>query len=516
MLALLLLPSSFALAQTPPPARDERFGIVHVSYASELRGVDRYGPAASAGARWNRWALYWTDVELSPGVYDWSGPDATIAADQQYGFRTDAILLGTPGFYNTGLGAAADEPPPRVGDKSAALAFLRGQPLRRSAAAAIAPPRGLYLPTFADGTDGYAPGKAINQSNVWARFVAAAVARYKGRVALWEIWNEPDFSQFWSGSLPDYVRLLKVAWLAARSVDPSAQIFVGGMMHWEWANRTGVEHAWLWAFLDELARDSGAAQNGYYFDGIPWHWYSRPSDAYDKTRSALAILQSRGITGKTMWVNESNAPACGEPPRWVSCADPNYRGSATLEEQAAYVIQFFAYALAGGVDRSFMFQFQDDGNAESFGLFRNDLTARPAYTAYQVAVAHMGLATAATREGAGNVERITIPTLRGRTTVVWARGPSGEIAQIPTLTSTATLVEPDGTTASVQAVNGVYTVPLAGATNNKGFSNNPNDYPIGGRPRLVVESFVPQPVPPPPPGWQRQYYPLGPQRTGLG
>ncbi|HEV8639169.1 MAG TPA: hypothetical protein VG370_33600 [Chloroflexota bacterium] len=287
------------------------------------------------------------------------------------------------------------------------------------------------------------------------------------------------------------------------------------MMYWEWASRAGVEHAWLRAFLDELAKDPNAAQNGYYFDAIPWHWYSRPSDAYDRIRSAAALLQARGIAGKVMWVNESNAPACGEPPLNVSCSDPNYRGSATIEEQAAYVIQFYAYALAGGVDRSFMFQLRDDGNRESFGLFRNDGTARPAYAAYQVAVRHMGLATAATREGTGNVERVTIPTVRGRTTVVWAKGPSSEVALVPSVTPTAALVEQDGTTTTIQAVNGVYSVPLAGATNNKGFNSNPNDYPIGGRPRLIVESFTGQPVPAPPPGWKRWRVPALPQRGGL-
>jgi hypothetical protein len=498
-------------------ARDEPFGIVHVSYAQGQRDADRYGAAAGAGARWNRWALYWTDVERTPDVYDWSGPDATVAADQQNGFSTDAILLATPSFYGGGLSAAGAEPMPRVEDKSAAFALMRGQPLRGAAAApGTLPPSSLSQPTFADGTDNFAVGKPINPANKWARFVGTAVGRYSGRVGVWEIWNEPDFSAFWAGSLPDYVRLLKVAWLAAKSVDPSAQVHVGGMMYWEWANRTGVEHAWLRAFLDELAKDPSAAQNGRYFDAIPWHWYSRSSDSYDRIRSAVAILQARGIYDKPMWINESNAPACGEPPLRVSCSDPNYRGSASIDEQAAYVIQYFAYALAAGVERSFVFQLKDDGNGESFGLLRNDGSARPAYTAYQVAVRHMGGAIAATREGVGNVERITIATPRGRTTALWAKGPSVELAQVAARTPTAVLVEQDGTTAPVAAVNGVYTIPLAGATNNKNFANNPNDYPIGGRPRLLVESFVLEPVPPLPAGWQRWQYPLLPHRAVTG
>ena len=177
----------------------------------------RYARAADAGARWNRWAMYWDQIERSSGAYDWTAVDQAVDADQEHGFKTDAILLGTPLFYSSSLSAQAGEATPRVEDKSAALAVMRGQPIRRAAGAPIAPPRGLYAPVFADGSDDPAPGKAINGANVWARFVATAVARYRGRVDAWEVWNEPDFSQFWSGSVADYARLLKVAWLAARS-----------------------------------------------------------------------------------------------------------------------------------------------------------------------------------------------------------------------------------------------------------------------------------------------------------
>ena len=85
--------------------RDDRFGIAHVSYQNGSRDAVRYQRAADAGARWNRWAMYWTDVERSPGSYDWSATDQTVAADEQFGFKTNAILLGTPGFYNGALSA---------------------------------------------------------------------------------------------------------------------------------------------------------------------------------------------------------------------------------------------------------------------------------------------------------------------------------------------------------------------------------------------------------------------------
>lgn len=43
------------------------------------------------------------------------------------------------------------------------------------------------------------------------------------------MWNEPDLASFWSGSVADYARLLKVGYLAARQADSLAQILFGGL-----------------------------------------------------------------------------------------------------------------------------------------------------------------------------------------------------------------------------------------------------------------------------------------------
>ena len=507
-LAALLLTT----ASAAPVARDDRFGIAHVSYPAGPRSAARYLGAAAAGASWDRWALYWTDVETSQGNFNWANVDANVDGDVANGFQVDPVLLATPGFYaTTACAQSTDLPVPRIEDKEPALAVMRGEPVRTAAAACtISPPVRLSQPVFADGTDVYAAGKAINPNNPWARFVAAAVARYKDRVHVWEVWNEPDFSAFWSGSVPDYTRLLKVAYLSAKSVDPNATVTVGGMMYWEWANRSG-DQAWLKAFLDQLTLDPAARGNGYYFDAIPWHWYSRSSDVYDKITSAKALLTARGVSGKRQWVNEMNAPACGEPPANVSCADPNYKGSASAQEQAAFVVQAMAYAIAVGADHSFHFQYQDDGNAEAFGLLRNDGSARPAYTAYQVAAQYFAGATTGGRFTVGNVELIVVGSASSTVTTMWARSSTAETAVVSAKGSSATLVEMDGTTSTVFPVNGVYRVPLERATDNRNFSGSANDFIVGGKPRLLVEQVGYGPPPTLVPGWDRSTMPVAPR-----
>jgi hypothetical protein len=494
---------------SPEVAQNPWLGVAHVSYLDGTGSGNqetRYAQAVAAGASWNRWAMYWTDIERSAGVYDYTAADVRVNADRAHGLQINAVLIATPAQYATA--GLLDVPPPRIERKldpaagpaawTQREAIGLGQTVDRPASAATSPPAGLYASTFADGTDNFAPGKAINAGNPWARFVNATAARYAGQVSAWEMWNEPDFSLFWSGSVADYARLLKVGYLAAKAADPSATVLVGGMMYWEWTNRNGVEHSWLRSFLSQLDTDLSRVANGYYFDGIPWHWYSRASDVYWRTLSARSLLAQHGIAGKAMWVNEANAPACGEPPVYAPCLHPGepgygYRGGATVDEQASFVIQAAAYGLAAGLDRFFIFQHYDDGSGEAFGLHRNDGSARPADAAYQVAAYYLRGATSAARYAQGDYEQVLVDAWQDgqprRVSVVWKRTADAGSVRVPG-SGSATLVYQTGQTQSVAADGAGFLLSLAGATDNRNFSNDPNDYIIGGVPLLLVGTDV--------------------------
>jgi hypothetical protein len=63
-------------------------------------------------------------------------------------------------------------------------------------------------------------------------FVAAVAERYRGRVAAYQIWNEPNLSSEWGGRPPDasaYARLLRGASERIRSVDPSARVVMAAL-----------------------------------------------------------------------------------------------------------------------------------------------------------------------------------------------------------------------------------------------------------------------------------------------
>lgn len=55
------------------------------------------------------------------------------------------------------------------------------------------------------------------------------VARYRGKIAAWEIWNEPDLTEYWKGSAGECAELVKQAAIAMRQADPNVVLVLGGM-----------------------------------------------------------------------------------------------------------------------------------------------------------------------------------------------------------------------------------------------------------------------------------------------
>lgn len=504
-----------------PPRVD--FGLVFITSAEWPADPDRFDRARRLGARWDRWPLYWSGVEISPGVYRWASVDTALRDALAQGFEVSLILLGTPGFYATG--GLPLRPPVGGSILRRSEARTPGAPI---AIAAASPQAGLYAPIFTDGTDRPGPGKTINPENRWAAFVYQAVARYRpggaasrevpgwpaGRgVRDWEIWNEPDLSFFWSRSAADYARLLRVAAIAARQADPQARILFGGLAIFE-------KPDWLREVLTVLRNDPDPQLRdafGWYFDILPVHSYSYAWQTFRYLNQVKGTLGAFGLI-KELWVNESGLPVWDDypGPTW----DPNsgYRG--TKEEAAAYVVQSAAYAIWSGARVIFHFMLHDDcGNGpeahDAFGLYRNpnpapcypsDAGARPAAAAYRLVSTHLRDAKPLWRWrstngqadwGActGQVEWFAFQRPDGaRVLLAWTR------METPA-TITVTAAAPRGVVYDVRTgaatpvtpVAGVYTFSLPGATNyNTPTWCNPDrrkqgEAAVGGLPLFLVE-----------------------------
>ncbi len=505
-----------------PPGVD--FGLVFITSAEYPADAARFDRARSAGARWDRWPLYWSGVETSPGQFQWNHVDSALRDALAQGFEVSLILMGTPSFY------AAGGVPTRLPIGGSLLRQSQRDAPTPEAPIAIAaanPPAGLYAPIFTDGTDRPGPGKTINPENRWAAFVYQAVARYRpgglagqqvpgwpsGRgVRAWEIWNEPDLTFFWNGTAADYARLLKVAAIAARQADPQARILFGGLAIFEKPN-------WLQEVLAVLRNDPTPDLRdafGWYFDILPIHSYSYAWQTFRYLNQAKATLRDFGLS-KELWVNESGLPVWDDYP---GPGDPNsgYRG--TREEQAAYVVQSAAYALWLGARVVFHFMLHDDcGNGpnaqDAFGLHRNpdpapcypsDAGARPAAAAYRLVATHLRGATPLWRLrttngqidwGActGQVEWFAFRRPDGaRVLLAWTR------LNVPA-TITVTAIAPQGIVYDIRSgaativrpVNGIYTFSLPPATNyNTPTLCNParqkqGEAAVGGLPLFLVE-----------------------------
>ena len=506
-------------------------GINFINSAEDPVGAQEYALGRLAGASWNRWPLYWFNEEISPQQFDWTAADQTILSDVNEQFKSNVILLGTPPFYTTSSAPIERE-----------ATVVRPGPLSLFAPEA-ATPVGLYDPIFTDGTDRPGVGKAINPQNHWAWFVYTAVNRYKPGGVLaqahgwtagqgathWEMWNEPDLDIFWDSSLPDYARLLKVGYLAAKQADPQAVILFGGLAN----NFEKLNY-----YRDVLAiyaQDSMAASHNHYHDILATHSYFYAWQSWYHVYRAKNGMRDYGFD-KPIWLNEHGVPAWNDYPGPVWDSGSGLR--ATMTEQADYLIQSAFYAASAGVEAIFHFQLFDGcGNqprgtdfpphhgelcdengrlisnpafpcaGDANGLFRNPTTAacftqhpqpqtaRPNLAAQQIVTTHLQdtqflwrLRPGGTNPYDGPQEWIAFyrPSTRERILGMWARFGQAETAVVPAVAPSGKLLTPDGQVQVITPVNGYYTLTLPAATNQNAFWD-PTLYPIGGRPYILIE-----------------------------
>jgi hypothetical protein len=112
------------------------------------------------------------------------------------------------------------------------------------------------IPVWAGSNGDYLTGPT-NPAQ-YAAFTGRLAARYQGKVANWEIWNEADEIWFWHGSDPSpalYAPLLKASYLAIKASDASAQVVAGPF--------TGNN----FEFLQELYKQGAKG----YFDAVAVH-----------------------------------------------------------------------------------------------------------------------------------------------------------------------------------------------------------------------------------------------------
>jgi len=429
-------------AQTPPP--DVRFGAVEAFRDPAA--------AAEAGVGWERILFYWSELQPN-GPDEWNGyhvPDEWLAQAAASGREVVGLLKHTPAWATDGL--------PGCGV-----------------------PRGLDLPVDDPG-------------NLWATFVRRVVGIYAGRIQHWIIWNEPDiapetYGAEWCGSVEDYYRLLQVAYLAAHQANPDVTIHLAGLTFHH-------DPAYLRRFLAVATQDPTGAEHGYYFDVVSLHIYFQTETVPYIINETRALLADYGLD-KPIWVNETNASPDSDP-LWP-LVRPCWRVS--LEEQAAFLLQSFALALASGAERVAVYKWVDAGlppGGEPFGVIRPDLSRRPAYDAFRLITTYYAGTQAARAMRQPLSYQVMLDRGEQTTRVLWARTATTVTVEVPALAAEGLLVAQTGETQAVVPVDGRYTITLPGARCPEERADCPVGHPdciIGGPTVLLVEAGTGDPGP---------------------
>jgi len=405
-----------------------------------------------SGATWDRINFHWEDFQPN-GPDDWvvSIPDSAIASDLASGMKIAGVITNPP-----------------------AWATRNGSV-----------PVNLDLPV-------------TDPQNYWAAFTRRLARAYAGRIDDWIIWNEPDIDpgqpgSTWAGTEDEFYLLVKDASLAMKAANPRARIIFAGTTYW-----TDILHQrklFVERVLDAGTRlDPTAPANGYYFDAVDIHIYSSPYQIATIVPAYRAAL-ARYHQDKPIWVSEMNVVPWNDPASDV----PRGGYRATLDEQAAYMIQAVALARVAGVERAAVYKMIDGTilKGEPFGLIRNDGTPRPAYRAFQVAMQYLTGPGTVTYQSQGDARLVTITNGQHRVLVAWSATPNSIDLPITPQGTTALLVTKLGETTRLDLPRDPsqpnYVLHLTGATANTDDSD-PYNYIIGGDPLILVEDGIGQGV----------------------
>src|SRR5262249_32974426 len=120
----------------------------------------------------------WTYLNPAPGVYDWTNLDAWLDLASAHQVDVLFTFAVTPAWAASNPGLACE----------------------------------------------YHPGACSAPANLadWEAFVRAVVIHSNGRIHYWELWNEPNLTEFWSGGVQTLALMSRRAYAIIKSIDPNA------------------------------------------------------------------------------------------------------------------------------------------------------------------------------------------------------------------------------------------------------------------------------------------------------
>ena len=308
--------------------------------------------AANLGVGWIKQQIDWNSIEYARGLYRWGELDHLVAEAEKYGLKILFSVARAPGFS-------------------------RPEPVEEDG-----PPTDFTI--FHD-------------------FMHALSTRYQGRVAAYELWNEPNLKREWRGfdlSAEKFVELVKTGAAGVREGDPNAIIISGAPAV------TGIDDK-INAIDDRVfLREMAAAGVGDAVDAIGVHPYgaanppderaadathlrsnynSHPSFFFLDTLEDYHQILSEAKIDKPLWVTEFGWPSIEKFGK-VDTTGWEYARDVTEADQAAYLLR----AIELRRERSWLGPLiiwnlniapllGPERSESAYGLLRPDGSKRPAY-----------------------------------------------------------------------------------------------------------------------------------------
>jgi hypothetical protein len=234
---------------------------------------------------WDSWpGVSWSDLNPSPGVYNWTNLDALVNDSMAHGVDLVYTFGHVPAWASSNPSGTCD-----------------GNP----------------------AGDCYAPAAAA-----WKTFVTQISARYQGKIKYWELWNEPNASNFWKGSNAELVSMAAAAYPVIKAA--------GGTVLSPTPQGTSG-YSWLDGYF--------AAGGATYLDVVSFHGYLYgPPEYLNALVTNLRTVQAKyGLSAKQLWDTEH------------SWGDSTWPMGADQDQQSAWLARDIVLAFSDGLDRSFWY-----------------------------------------------------------------------------------------------------------------------------------------------------------------
>jgi hypothetical protein len=191
----------------------------------------------------------------------------------------------------------------------------------------------------------------------WRTFVRTVATRYKGRIHVYEIWNEPERPQSWVGDVDTMIVMAREARKILKEVDPGNIVV---------APATAGERGLRW--LNEFLQKGGAQ----YVDVIAFHFYvgaNPPEDVVPLIRRVRDLMAQYHLGERPLWNTEAG---------WL--------GSTALAQDlsAAYVARSYVLNWAAGVSRFYWFAWEIHQGSSIELTGKDNATLTPAGKAYEI------------------------------------------------------------------------------------------------------------------------------------